>query len=384
MNKSSIWVRSPRYDLTFIMGGALLTLLVPVAGISFPALIPLFLWAWLVLFEGSHFWATFSRTYIDRDFRRQNPGFLTWSLVFFIFPVLMVVLDQQNTGSHYMELYGFFIFLWSLYHNARQHFGFMSIYSNKSGLPNSIKDRFKFGIFAAVVAPQIFFLLNLKFQSAFPSFPKKEAMDPALGFFFNYAPKIATAITLLYLVSTYLKSRPFANQAGGKVPFLYGMVCLVFYSVMFYVVAPMEPFYTAAANGAQAFMVIAVMNSLFHNIQYHAIVWHYSHKRYGEGKSKTDDYGLAKWVGGSFLRYGVVALFFGGVFAGIVWNLGDWPSVAGNYTPSAASTWAYCLFLGIIGHHFYLDQKIWRPSQQQDLQSYLGLKQANMKVSEAS
>ncbi len=34
---------------------------------------------------------------------------------------------------------------------------------------------------------------------------------------------------------------------------------------------------------------------------------------------------------------------------------------------------AYVLYFGIVGHHFYLDQKIWRPSLQKDLSQYLGL-----------
>jgi hypothetical protein len=369
----TIWIQSARYDLAFVMGGALLTLMVPLAVSSSPALLPMILWGWFVFFEGSHFWATFSRTYIDADFRRQNPGFLSWSLVFFLFPVLMVVLDRQNPAVRYMDLYGFFIFIWSLYHNARQHFGFVSIYSKKSGSPNSIQDRYKFAIYAAVAAPQLFFLLNHKFQSAFQSFPKPGLMDPSLGFFLSEAPKIASCITLVYLISTLIKDRKL-NRSSSNVPFLYCLVCLIFYSTMFYVIAPMEPFFSSAANGAQTYMVIAVMNSLFHNIQYHAIVWHYSKKRYGEGSVRSDDFGLAKWVGGNFRRYSMVALFFGAVFGAIVWNLGDWPSVFGDYTQTGASTWAYCLFFGIIGHHFYLDQKIWRPSHQSDLNAYLGLK----------
>jgi len=369
---NSIWIHSARYDISFVMGGALLTLMLPLAVAGVPVLLPFLLWGWFVFFEGSHFWATFSRTYIDSDFRRNNPGFLTWSLVFFLFPVLMVILDRQDPSVRYMDLYGFFIFLWSLYHNARQHFGFVSIYTKKSGAPNFLQDRYKFALYAAVVAPQIFFLLNHKFQSAFQSFPKHEQMDSSLGFFLNHAPKIATFITLIYLVTTLLKSRRF-NPSSSYVPFLYCLTCLVFYSIMFYVIASMEPFYVSAANGAQAYMVIAIMNSLFHNIQYHAIVWHYSKKRYGQSSARSDDYGLARWVGGSFARYSLVALFFGTVFGAIVWNLGDWPSIFGVYTPSTASTWAYCLFFGIIGHHFYLDQKIWRPSHQSDLNTYLGL-----------
>ncbi len=369
----SIWIENQTFDLLFVMGGALLTLMVPLAVIAMPALLPVFLWSWLIFFEGSHFWASFSRTYIDRDFRKRNPGFLTWSLIFFLIPIAVVLMDQSSTHIRYMEIYGFLIFVWSLYHNARQHFGFVSIYGKKSGTSTFIQDRYKFGLYSAVIAPQIFFLLNHKFPASFPSFPKAEMMDAGLKFLLGTAPKIASVITLLYLVSTYLKSKR-ENSASSAVPLVYALVCLFFYSTMFYIIAPMEPFYSAATNGPQAYMMIAVMNSLFHNIQYHAIVWHYSKKRYSRPEASTAEYGVANWVGSNFSRYGLVAVFFGGVFAWIAWHLGDWPNAFGEYTQPTMSTWAYCLFFGIIGHHFYLDQKIWRPSHQTELKDYLGLK----------
>ena len=71
------------------------------------------------------------------------------------------------------------------------------------------------------------------------------------------------------------------------------------------------------------------------------------------------------------LNYILFSLAMGGVFSFIVWHLGDWPSFNGNFTQNQHFTWAYIIFHGIIGHHFYLDQKIWRPSQQKDLKSYL-------------
>ena len=43
-----------------------------------------------------------------------------------------------------------------------------------------------------------------------------------------------------------------------------------------------------AQNGAQLLMLLAVMNSLFHNIQYHAIVWIYARRRYAENVTPAD------------------------------------------------------------------------------------------------
>ncbi len=155
----------------------------------------------------------------------------------------------------------------------------------------------------------------------------------------------------------------------------YSLVCWVFYTVMFYGVAPQEPFFPAAQNGAQSLMLLAIMNSLFHNIQYHAIVWTYSKKRYIENTEKlsTDLLGLASRVNGSFTGYATASLFMGSVFAWIVNGLADWPNWQGVGPLHEMNALSYVLFFGIIGHHFFLDQMIWRPSHQKDLRHYFRL-----------
>src|SRR5262249_12601719 len=141
----------------------------------------------------------------------------------------------------------------------------------------------------------------------------------------------------------------------GFVPVLYLIVCLLFYSTMFYIVAPIDRFLQNPATGVQMLILIAVMNSLFHNIQYHAIVWHYGQSRYNSNEST---FGPAKWINGKTSHYLAVGLALGLVFGFIGWNVGDWPGFDGHPNPAPYAI-AYILFLGIIGHHFYLDQRIW-------------------------
>jgi len=144
---------------------------------------------------------------------------------------------------------------------------------------------------------------------------------------------------------------------------------------MFYGVAPREPFFSAAQNGAQNLMLLAIMNSLFHNIQYHAIVWTYARKRYIENQENVsrDLLGFASRINGSFKGYATASILMGVGFAWIVNGLGDWPNWQGVGPFHEMSALSYVLFFGIIGHHFFLDQMIWRPSRQKDLRSYLRL-----------
>lgn len=370
---SSIWIRNPAYDLSLVMGGAILTLGIAGTVTIHPALLPIFFWIWVIGFEGSHFWATFSRTYIDRAFRQENSLVLNRSLIFFVLPIAAVIADKGLSTTLSTTIYGFFIFLWSLYHNARQHFGFVSIYVKKSGMEQSLSNRYRTLIYWAVGATQVYFALNFKTQVAFAGAPKPDEISPLVGLVLAYGPMTVSVLAGLYLFN--LATKTYASY-GKKalVPALYVATCLIFYSTMFYVIAPREPFFSAHANGAQLFMLIAIMNSLFHNIQYHAIVWHYANRRYTQEQQAKGVYGLAQWVNGRAATYILVALLLGAVFGAIVWNMGDWPSWTGNFVASPFNAIAYILYFGIVGHHFYLDQYIWRPSRQPELRQYLNLR----------
>ncbi len=368
---NQIWIRSPRFDLTFVMGGAVLTLLLPVLTSLRPELLPLVFWIWLIGFEGSHFWATFSRTYLDTRFRTENPGLLSGSLLFFAFPAIAVLIRTSTNSSWSTDLYGYFIFLWSLYHNARQHFGFLSIYARKSGNRAETIAAYQRVIYVAIVGAQIYFAVHFKTELAIPVTPFRQWPEAAQALL-TYGPLAVTAAAAIWLVSITRQSYAESGKTS-LIPALYTAVCLVFYSVMFYVVAPREPFFPSAVNGAQKLMLLAVMNSLFHNIQYHAIVWHYSAKRY----RSDEQFGWAGRFNRSTASYVGVALVMGVVFGAIVWNMHDWPWITGAYTAGTEfPSVPYILFFGIIGHHFYLDQRIWRPSRQQDLRQYLGLSPA--------
>ncbi len=357
------WIRTPFFDYSFIMGGAIFTLLIAYLSFQFPTMVPIFFWIWVVFFEGSHFWATYSRTYIDDKYRKENSKVLYVSLIFFVFPLLALVLESQ-TEIAFSMFYGFFIFTWSLYHNAKQHYGFLSIYAAKIKLEFSEKSKMKNSLYAVIVFSQIYFLVNFKLQGTF-SLSSPLQWSPLLSFM---ATKMFYILTFLGTVYFLYNASIFYKKYSSKIlPIIsYILICLVFYSVMFYYVAHTDNF--ISKDGISVLILIAIMNSLFHNIQYHAIVWHYGQARYA--KEETKKYGIAKFVNGKTFNYFLIALVLGCVFGFIVWNVGGSPDIAGSFT-SQANNWAYILFFGIIGHHFYLDQKIWRPSKQTELQSYL-------------
>ncbi|MFM8314471.1 MAG: hypothetical protein ACKOA8_09315 [Deltaproteobacteria bacterium] len=101
----SVWIGSKGYDLAFIFGGSIFTLMVPLLALKSPsALIPLFFWGWVFFFEGSHFWATYSRTFMDFKFAMENRTVLMFSLLFLVLPVMMVGISSVTQNSLAMNL----------------------------------------------------------------------------------------------------------------------------------------------------------------------------------------------------------------------------------------------------------------------------------------
>ena len=354
--EDTIWLRSKRFDLSLILGGALLTLALPLLAGRHSNILPALFWIWILVFEGPHFFSTWTRTYFDPKYLGAYSRLLTGSLVFFIFPALSYLI-ASNAG---LNFYGFFIFCWSLYHNARQHYGFLGLYARKAALSEKVRPNIKKWIYLFVVPPQIYFLFSFKLPSAYPE------TSNLLGTLQHFVQISAPMVSVLSLIAyAFVLIR-------GKIKYpititSYTIGCLIFYSAMFYFVASREPFFAGAQNAAQRFMLIAVMNSLFHNIQYLAIVWLYGKAR-ASANSMT---GIARAIHSNSWFYLGSCLLGGAVFGTIVWNLGDWTNVHGLWTQSESHLWAQILFFGIIGHHFYLDQKIWKPSIQKDVTSAL-------------
>ncbi|SMF25246.1 hypothetical protein [Pseudobacteriovorax antillogorgiicola] len=364
-SQANLWLQSRSFDLIFVTGGAIFTLLVAALAFQTPRLLPIFFWMWIVLFEGSHFWATLSRTYFDRDFRSKHKPLLWGSMLFFALPLACVIVDQYQQQVSTMLLYGFFIFTWSLFHNLRQHYGFLSIYGRKAGVSEFDRDRLKQVLYLGVGACQAYFLLNFKMPGVFSL---NGLQDPNWMFLSSVLPLVLFALAVIWFALQVWEHR---HRYGPKLwPSAYYIgICLVFYGIMFFYIAPQDRF-VQSLGGGETLMLIAIMNSLFHNIQYHAIVWYYGQKRYQDPHG-SEKFGTAKLLNGQTLNYLVFALLAGAIFGTITWFVGDWPDWSGSWDQVGAHSWAYVVFFGIIGHHFFMDQKIWRPSKQKDLKSYL-------------
>ena len=88
-------------------------------------MVPLW-WFWSIGFDGTHIFATASRTYFDREARVRNRRLFYGSLLFF-FSLGPVMVLAGWKGWLYL-----LVGAWAYYHVIRQHYGFMVLYKVKN------------------------------------------------------------------------------------------------------------------------------------------------------------------------------------------------------------------------------------------------------------
>jgi hypothetical protein len=139
-------------------------------------------------------------------------------------------------------------------------------------------------------------------------------------------------------------------------------------------IARFEPVYAQSNGPDQDFLLLSVLITVFHNIQYLGLVWFYNRNRYGQASPSV---GPAFWINRSLVRF----LAACGVFSVVYLLFACWTDVFpgcgvfAGFTLGAitASQIGLCLWWGLALQHYYLDQRIWRLSADASLKRYLKL-----------
>jgi hypothetical protein len=349
-----MWIVSKRYDLAFIFGGALASLAVPFLVIWKAALLPILFWTWLLLFDGTHLWAAYSRTYLDRQFWKTDGKLLLWSPAVILLPFTAIVLFFVTGSMRQIEIFLVLAQGWAYFHLVRQHYGFLSLYDRKAGADATTHKINKWTLYVALWSAYVYFLISHPIN-------RKGSGLPELAVFNIVAAIICAGSAVIFLIYHFRKR----SHSPAS---LFTAVCISLYAAIFFWIAPMEPFFTGARNIVQSFLLIAIMMTLFHNIQYHAIVWHYNRKKY-----RDPSFGAATYFNKSFSVYAIAAILFAAMYVAAAWFSTEYPSLSGEFSEPAFVPIAFVLWWGVLFHHYYLDQKIWRVSKTKDLQQQLGI-----------
>lgn len=339
--KPQPWIISRREDLIWFQG----SVLVGVALLVFfwleptlnnenytvwnPVVIALLLWG--VMFDGTHVWGTYARSYFagDESSRAALPGAWSWAIVaigplialvdYLVFQPSTSLLGQAGPLFKYFLV---FAYLWAYWHLVRQHYGFMVLYRRKAGEMNRSGTRLDaLVLWTGTLYPYLRFSLSDRYaQTGLPQVLPTEylvALRQPLDIAF-----IVIMIGALGLIVSGVVEKP---RPGPKHLLL--VVVIGFSFVVFELLDNL--------------LTITAALTIFHNLQYHRIVWQYE-----RGHGRTPSGGLAP-----YLAWGLIL--------GLIWYF---PRVFGVAMTQASLGRNLLLGLGwgIAFHHYLVDARIWR------------------------
>ncbi len=324
------WIISARDDLVWFIGSVLSSyaLLALYMTGALP-LVPMIV-AWAIFFDAPHLFGTFSRTYFDREERRERRRLLLGSLVFFVIGPAMVLL---GAGLAFFLLAA----LWAYYHLVKQHYGFMVLYKKKNNdlaRADNLLDR-SF-LLLAFTYPFIFFIAHD--EEALARIP------PPLTSFLGTLATMLLIATVLAAVAWTIRQvqRALTNQPLNIPKYLLLAAAIPMHWVVLLTPMPHKP------------IAIVAILTIYHNLQYHRLIWFHNQK-YTSGADARERYGAAELISRRVLYYIAFGILFG------LWYRLPTRYVNSTSGPDAllAQT-VSAFFWGYAFIHYYLDSKIWR------------------------
>ena len=335
------WIISRRDDLLWFQGSVLagVALLVffalqpPLRDNTYtiwnPVVMVLLLWG--VMFDGTHVWGTYARSYrvSDAVSRAALPGSWSW-LIIAVGPLLAVIdhalLKQEPSPlSAAGWLFRSFMaraYAWAYWHLVRQHYGFMVLYRRKAGETDPRGARLdSLLLWTGTLYPYLRFSLSDSYaKTGLPQLVPGALMAPL-----RTALDIAFVVVMAGILALIASGRIEKPRLGPKYLFLGVVIAFTF----------------AVFSLLDNLLTITATLTIFHNLQYHRIVWQYE-----RGQGRTPSGSLAAYLGL-------------GLILGVVWYV---PRVFG--VAIAQGTLARNVLLGlgwgVAFHHYLVDGRIWR------------------------
>lgn len=381
------WIINQRMDLVWFIGSALTAylLLFLNAGLGWDMVTIWFIW--VVFIDSPHFFGTISRTYLDKQEFAQRKRLLLGSLLWFVAGPAMLLMSYGlfNLGiASYTLPWKFFLLffgLWAYWHIVRQHYGFMRLYQKKNGESAKVDMRIdSFLLYTGLILPFVSFVVRhpsareqLGLVADAPAFPAS-VLNVSMYAWEHWVIVGTTAVILiaaLAFVGRQLQ-KYFAGEAinGPKTLFLLAVVPLHIYIC-----------YSPAVLAA-SLLAFGAFVTIFHDFQYHAIVWFHHRNRYHKPGVEKKKFGLAPRISQSlpgFLACGVMfAVIFRLLGCSFEIHPGCGPFIVTSNVPlfGGLNTDALlkAVFLGFPLHHYFVDQFIWKTSKDKDLKKDLNLK----------
>src|SRR5437763_703707 len=255
------WIISARDDLVWFIGSVASSyalLILYVAGVL--PLIPMVA-LWAILIDAPHVFGTFSRTYFDRAERKNRARLLWGSLLFLAIGPVMVL-----AGAGFVFL--FVAALWAYYHLVKQHYGFMVLYKKKNGDLARIDN--------ALDRLLLLFAFNYPFVEFIARDPDAMARVPdVLRGGVNGLAKLLLVGTILLLVLWLGRQvqRAITGEPLNVPKYLLLVAAIPMHWIVLLTPMPHKP------------IAIVAILTIYHNLQYHRLIWFHNQKYGGKGVS---------------------------------------------------------------------------------------------------
>jgi len=349
---SQPWIISRRDDLLWFQGSVLAGVALLLFFAAQPPLrtdtytvwnpVVMVLLLWGVLFDGTHVWGTYARSYRapDEVSRAALPGRWSW-LVIGLGPALAVI-DYlffkpapsllSNAGWLFRSFLAF-AYLWAYWHLVRQHYGFLVLYRRKAGETNRLGARLDtLLLWTGTLYPYLRFSLSDSFaRTGLPQLVPQPLLAPL-----RTALDLTFVIVFAGIIAVMASGRVEKTRLGPKHVLLAVVIGFTFLVFSF----------------LHDLLTITATLTIFHNLQYHRIVWQYE-----RGHGRTPSGSLTAYLGL-------------GLLLGVVWYV---PRVFGVALVhgSLARNVLLGLGWGIAFHHYVVDGRIWRVRRTQGVAAAL-------------
>jgi hypothetical protein len=284
-----------------------------------------------------------------------------------------------------------FFGLWAYWHVVRQHYGFMRLYQKKNADSHPIDARLDSALlYAGLLLPFLVYInrhpetrAQVGLSAALPAYPPLPAGGRLMApFDLSYLTALswehwivvisAAIIGMLataFLVRQAVRIRHGDRINGPKILFMLAVVPLHVYVC----------FSTAVLT--TPLLAFGAFVTVFHDFQYHAIVYFYHRNRYHRPEVDQKQFGWAPKISGNLFVYAVCAVGFAAVIrllgCAFELNPGCTPLLAtseinlfGAFNTDALLTG---FLLGFPLHHYFVDQFIWKTGRSEELQNDLKL-----------
>ena len=333
------WIISARDDLIWFIGSVVSSYLLLVLYVS--GILPLVAMAalWAILIDAPHVFGTFSRTYFDKTERRNRARLLWGSLLFFaVGPILVLA------GAAFV--FFFVAALWAYYHLVKQHYGFMVLYKKKNNDLAAI-DNF-------LDRSLLLFAFNYPFVEFIARDPEAMVRVPAIlrGGVNGLARVLLIGTLLLALIWVGRQlQRAILGESLNVPKYLLLAAAIPMHWIVLLTPMPHKP------------IAIVAILTIYHNLQYHRLIWFHNKKYNRVTAGKPVDYGAASFISRRLLYYVALGILFGIIYQGPRQLLGY---VSFQRANAGVTEQSFLIQLGVSflwGYafiHYYLDSKIWR------------------------